>query len=350
MNSTVLAGFGVAAAGAAVLCCAAPAAPAVDAEPASGPEPSAAKPAAAKPRKTRKRKQSPAPEPEPEPEPVVEMDVSNLPPVEFIAAPGADIASLSGTTLLMVSDPIPSMQCNRDTQPSRLLPQPVVSIGNAGQLAVDMLLASLTPGGVPRVGFLDCPHVLPIAGHDAFTGPPRKSKGKKKGKQGKQKDPTSNTPSVLSVNVEVYLDAPRGLTIVQVRAPVAPGRHREHTAMLAAWIKSVGFTRVVSLSTLPIHARREAQLATPEVMRGVQTSAVAADDSLVQPPLAVPLEPELRADPAIWRPRSSTVLLHDEAERRGVAQTTLLRFCEVMRALPIFRVSCICTMAFFDSI
>ena len=32
--------------------------------------------------------------------------------------------------------------------------------------------------------------------------------------------------------------------------------------MLAAWIKSVGFSRVVSLSTLPIHARREAQLAT----------------------------------------------------------------------------------------
>ena len=113
------------------------------------------------------------------------------------------------------------------------------------------------------------------------------------------------------------------------RTALAPGRHREHAAMLAAWIKSIGFRRVVSLSTLPIHARREAQLADPEVMRAVQTSAVAADDYLGQPPLALRLEPELQADPAIWRPRSSTVLLHDEAERRGVAQTTLLRFCEV---------------------
>lgn len=191
-----------------------------------------------------------------------------------------------------------------------------------------MLLASLIPGGVPRVGFLDCPHILPIAGHDAFSGPSRKFKGTKKGKKGKKKD-AAGAQSILSVNVEVFLDAPRGITIVQIRAPVAPGRHREHAAMLAAWIKSVGFRQVVSLSTLPIHARREAQLADPEVMRAVQTSAAAADDSLVQPPLALRLEPELEADPAIWRKRSSTVLLHDEAERRGVAQTTVLRFCEV---------------------
>ena len=107
--------------------------------------------------------------------------------------------------------------------------------------------------------------------------------------------------------------------------------------MLAAWIKSVGFSRVVSLSSLPIHARREAQLADPEVMRAVQTSAVPTDDSLVQPPLALRLESELQSDPAIWRPRSSTVLLHDEAERRGIAQTTILRFCEVMRSILFAR-------------
>ena len=211
--------------------------------------------------------------------------------------------------------------------------QPVVSIGNAGQLAVDMLLASLVPGGVPRVGFLDCPHILPVAGHDAFAGPLRDSKSKKRGKKRKNKESAQAGPSVLSVNVEVFLDAPRGLTILQMRAPVAPGRHREHAAMLAAWIKSAGFSRVVSLSTLPIHVRRDAQLADPDVMRAVQTTAVAADDGLVQPPLALQLEPELQADPAVWRPRSSTVLLHDEAERRGVAQTTLLRFCEVIRSV-----------------
>lgn len=329
MNTTVLAGLGIAAAGAAVLCCAAPTAPAPDA--AAGTD--ASPPAAAKPSSARIRKPARAPEPEPEPEPVPEMDVSSLPPVEFIPAPGADGASLSGTTLLMVRLACDAMQTVLTPGRCVVLSQPVVSIGNAGQLAVDMLLASLVPGGVPRVGFLDCPHVLPIAGHDAFAGVPRKSKGTQKRNKGKATVAAPNTRSLLSVNVEVFLDAPRRLTILQIRAPVAPGRHREHAAMLAAWVKSVGFSRVVSLSTLPIHARREAQLADPEVMRAVQTSAVPADDSLVQPPLALPLESDLQSDPAIWRPRSSTVLLHDEAERRGIAQTTILRFCEVIRAI-----------------
>ena len=142
------------------------------------------------------------------------------------------------------------------------------------------------------------------------------------------------------MNVEVFLDKSRGLTIVQMRAPVAPGRHREHASMLAAWIKSAGFScvksslllvwkpvpktllvafglncgqelmcfcsGVVSLATLPIHARRELQLAAPEIMRAVQTSS-AASSAAVAPPLALPLEPELLEDPAIWRPRSSTV-------------------------------------------
>ena len=119
-----------------------------------------------------------------------------------------------------------------------------------------MLLASLVPGGVPRVGFLDCPFVLPIAGHDAFASSPpapqrKKKKGKKKGSAG--------APSVLSVNVEgardphhtrsapdgaspggwraVFLDKARGLTILQMRAPVAPVRQPHRRCGLAwAWL------------------------------------------------------------------------------------------------------------------
>jgi len=59
----------------------------------------------------------------------------------------------------------------------------------------------------------------------------------------------------------------------------------------------------------------------------VQTSAAVASAITLPTPVATALEPELRDDPMIWRPRSSTALLHEEAERRGVAQTTLLRFC-----------------------
>jgi len=222
----------------------------------------------------------------------------------------------------------------------------VVSVGNAGQLAVDMLLASLVPGGVPRVGFLDCPFVLPIAGHDAFASSPpapqrKKKKGKKKGSAG--------APSVLSVNVEgardphptrsapdgaspggwraVFLDKARGLTILQMRAPVAPVRQPHRRCGLAwPWLgralasppalagagpapralrdacrldpgtsppalhfcarvfavaltvvagrQASGFRSVVALSTLPAYTRRDAQLSAPELMRGTQLHTI----------------------------------------------------------------------------
>lgn len=46
--------------------------------------------------------------------------------------------------------------------------QPAVSVGNVGQLAVDLLLQGLP---LRRVGFLEHPHVLPCAGNDALDAP-----------------------------------------------------------------------------------------------------------------------------------------------------------------------------------
>ena len=244
------AGGALAVAGGLIFCCnaggepAASSAPVADAKAPSGSAPS--KPAA------ERRKPRPQPEPEPEPEPYVEADVSGLAPVDFVAAPGAADVSFKGTTLLMVRPRRPLRPLFSFAGLRRCSRQPVVSVGNAGQLAVDMLLASLVPGGVPRVGFLDCPFVLPIAGHDAFASSPpapqrKKKKGKKKGSAG--------APSVLSVNVEgardphptrsapdgaspggwraVFLDKARGLTILQMRAPVAPVRQPHRRCGLA---------------------------------------------------------------------------------------------------------------------
>lgn len=43
--------------------------------------------------------------------------------------------------------------------------QPALSIGNVGQLAVDLLVASMK---AERVGYLDTPFVLPCVGNDAY--------------------------------------------------------------------------------------------------------------------------------------------------------------------------------------
>lgn len=43
--------------------------------------------------------------------------------------------------------------------------QPALSIGNVGQLAVDLLVASTR---AERIGYLDTPYVLPCVGNDAY--------------------------------------------------------------------------------------------------------------------------------------------------------------------------------------
>lgn len=43
--------------------------------------------------------------------------------------------------------------------------QPALSIGNVGQLAVDLLVASMK---AERVGYLDTPFVVPCVGNDAY--------------------------------------------------------------------------------------------------------------------------------------------------------------------------------------
>ncbi|KAG0628074.1 hypothetical protein M758_2G248200 [Ceratodon purpureus] len=73
--------------------------------------------------------------------------------------------------------------------------QPALSMGNAGQLAVDLLISH----GACKAGYLQEPHVLPCVGNDPF-GP--------------------SADGDLAVALEVYEDAEQDVSIVQQRAPV----------------------------------------------------------------------------------------------------------------------------------
>jgi hypothetical protein len=75
---------------------------------------------------------------------------------------------------------------------------PALSMGNAGQLAVDLLISH----GARKAGYLDEPHVLPCVGNDPF-GP--------------------SADGDLAVALEVYEDAEQNVSIVQQRAPVMKG-------------------------------------------------------------------------------------------------------------------------------
>ncbi|XP_009416799.2 uncharacterized protein LOC103997343 [Musa acuminata AAA Group] len=103
---------------------------------------------------------------------------------------------------------------------------PGLSIGNVGQLAVDLLISST---GAKRVGFLDEPSLLPCAGNDAYGPEPE---------------------GVLALPLEAYESPPHALTLIQQRSPVIKGMMVEFAKNLADFVSSIGKKHVIILSSL----------------------------------------------------------------------------------------------------
>ncbi|GBG78106.1 hypothetical protein CBR_g26043 [Chara braunii] len=101
---------------------------------------------------------------------------------------------------------------------------PVVSVGNVGQLAIDLLIAT---ADVRRVGYLDEPNVLPCVGNDAFGEVPEGN---------------------LTLGLEVYQDVKSEFTVVQQRGPTVKGTFSKFSDNLVSWIAETGFVEVVILS------------------------------------------------------------------------------------------------------
>ncbi|XP_024368227.1 uncharacterized protein [Physcomitrium patens] len=102
---------------------------------------------------------------------------------------------------------------------------PALSMGNAGQLAVDLLISH----GACKSGYLDEPHVLPCVGNDPFG-------------------PSANGD--LAVALEVYEDAELNASIIQQRSPVIKGTMMKFSKNLATWAAQEGVKEVIILSGL----------------------------------------------------------------------------------------------------
>ncbi|KAK6143504.1 hypothetical protein DH2020_023852 [Rehmannia glutinosa] len=103
---------------------------------------------------------------------------------------------------------------------------PALSIGNVGQLAVDLLISSLN---ADKIGYLDDPNVLPCVGNDAYSPSPL---GK------------------LALPLEAYESSSSALTIVQQRSPVIKGKMLEYAKNMASFAAANGKKHVVILSSL----------------------------------------------------------------------------------------------------
>ncbi|XP_032875315.1 proteasome assembly chaperone 2 isoform X2 [Amblyraja radiata] len=119
-----------------------------------------------------------------------------------------------------------------------VLVMPVVSVGNVGQLSVDLIISTL---GLPRVGYIHSDGLVPVVGNDPYAT-------------------TSENSSEMCTSCEVYASADRKLAVLQIRSPIVQGKQRSFRQQILSWIKENEFSRVVVLSSSFAHHRVDQQL------------------------------------------------------------------------------------------
>lgn len=115
---------------------------------------------------------------------------------------------------------------------------PAVSVGNVGQLAVDLLLTSAPAA---HIGRLHTPAVLPLAAPAPSV-------------------PTHLSPVLTPTELYAVRTPARTLIVAQQRAPLARGRAAEHARELVAWARAAGCGEVVVLGSANAAGRRDVQL------------------------------------------------------------------------------------------
>ncbi|XP_023641863.1 proteasome assembly chaperone 2 [Capsella rubella] len=103
---------------------------------------------------------------------------------------------------------------------------PALSIGNVGQLAVDLLVSSTD---AERIGYLDDPNLLPCVGNDAYGPLPC---------------------GEIALPFEVYESSSISTTLAQQRSPVAKGMMINFVENIANFAASNGKKHVIVLSSL----------------------------------------------------------------------------------------------------
>ena len=99
-----------------------------------------------------------------------------------------------------------------------MLSQPAVTIGNVGQLAIDLLISTAQ---LQLVGHLESQHVLPCFGVDAFV--------------------SGGGPTTA---LELFLDADRQVLVLQQRSPVVTGCQRRFADEFLGWVQRSGMRKV----------------------------------------------------------------------------------------------------------
>ena len=131
---------------------------------------------------------------------------------------------------------------------------PSVSVGNVGQLAIDVVLATLKPTLITQVRIIcqgsflrpNClksiqilhPSLIPCAGAD----------------------PLNVGSPILTTAMQLYIHPESKLVVFQIRSGLLPGKGGAFLTDLLEWAKEVKITKLVCLSSSHAHERSDVQL------------------------------------------------------------------------------------------
>ncbi|XP_007196286.2 proteasome assembly chaperone 2 [Balaenoptera acutorostrata] len=147
---------------------------------------------------------------------------------------GDSVPDLSGCTLLM----------------------PAVSVGNVGQLAIDLIISTLN---MCKIGYFYTDCLVPMVGNNPYATAEENS-------------------TELSINAEVYASPSKKLVALQLRSIFIKYKSKSFCEKLLSWVKSSNCAKVVVLSSSHSYHRNDLQLRstpfryllTPSMQKSVQ--------------------------------------------------------------------------------
>jgi len=182
---------------------------------------------------------------------------------------------------------------------------PSVSVGNVGQLAIDVVLATLRPTLVSQVVH---PSLIPCCGSDPL-------------------DPSS---TALTTAMQLYVHTGARLAVLQLRSGLLPGEGGAFLRDLLAWAEGRGLARLVMLASSHSHHRGDRQLQGGSPLRYLATTALLA--AAPPPKSFAAFENEVALVPGggegVVVPGGGLAARFVRAcEEKGVEGCVLLKFC-----------------------
>uniref|UniRef100_A0A0P6J9J7 Proteasome assembly chaperone 2 n=1 Tax=Heterocephalus glaber TaxID=10181 RepID=A0A0P6J9J7_HETGA len=141
-------------------------------------------------------------------------------------------AALCSTTMF-----VPCEKSGPDLSGCTLL-LPAVSVGNVGQLAVDLIISTLN---MSKIGYFYTDCLVPMVGNNPYATAEENS-------------------TELSINAEVYSLPSRKLVALQLRSIFIKYKSTSFCEKLLSWVKSSSFAKVIVLSSSHSYQRNDLQL------------------------------------------------------------------------------------------